>query len=261
MLEKNIICPKCKKQLIKTNNTYKCLNNHSFDVSKEGYVNLLLSKTNAGDNDILIKARHNFLTNGYYEPLVNKLKEIIYKLKPNSLLDAGCGTGYYTSKLKDIVPNIIGCDISKDAIKLASKKNKDITFIVASNQSIPLKNNSIDLILNIFAPHFNNEFNRILDNGYLIIVHTAEKHLWELKELIYDEPYLNKKETYHLENFYLIDEQEINYKIDIPKEDLYYLFTMTPYYYKTRKEDISKIDNIDSLNITINFTISIFKQF
>ena len=235
MLEKAIICPKCKERLSKINNTYKCINNHSYDISKEGYVNLLISKTNAGDNDILIKARHNFLNNGYYEPLA--------------------------LKLKDIVPNIIGCDISKDAIKLASKKNKDISFIVASNQFIPLANNSIDLILNIFAPYFDKEFNRLLNNGYLIIVHTAEKHLWELKELIYEKPYLNKKEVFNLENFTLIKEENIYYTINIPKEDLYSLFTMTPYYYKTKKEDISKIDLVESLSMTINFTISIFKQF
>lgn len=261
MLEKAIICPKCKERLSKINNTYKCINNHSYDISKEGYVNLLISKTNAGDNDILIKARHNFLNNGYYEPLALKLKEIIKELNPTTMLDAGCGTGYYASKLKDIVPNIIGCDISKDAIKLASKKNKDISFIVASNQFIPLANNSIDLILNIFAPYFDKEFNRLLNNGYLIIVHTAEKHLWELKELIYEKPYLNKKEVFNLENFTLIKEENIYYTINIPKEDLYSLFTMTPYYYKTKKEDISKIDLVESLSMTINFTISIFKQF
>lgn len=256
-----IICPKCKEKLSKVNNSYKCLNNHSFDISKEGYVNLLLSKTNTGDNDLLVKARHSFLNNGYYDPLVYKLIEIIREYKPNTLLDAGCGTGYYANKLVDSVPNIIGCDISKDAIKIASKKNKDISFIVASNQNIPVENNSIDLILNIFAPYFDNDFNRILNNGYLIIVHTAEKHLWELKELIYEHPYLNKKETFNLKNFDLINEEEICYKVNIPQDDLYSLFTMTPYYYKTKKEDISKINNIGSLNTTINFTISIFRQF
>ena len=256
-----IICPKCKEKLIKVNNSYKCLNNHSFDISKEGYINLLLSKTNAGDNDMLIKARHSFLTNGYYEPLVSKLQDLINEYKPKTLLDAGCGTGYYASKLTAYVPNIIGCDISKDAIKLASKKNKNISFVVASNQSIPIENNSIDLILNIFAPYFNDEFNRISNNGYLIIVHTAEKHLWELKELIYTNPYLNKKETFNLQNFKLIKKEEICYKVNIPKDDLYSLFTMTPYYYKTKREDISKINCVESLNTTINFTISIFKRF
>lgn len=261
MLENYIICPKCKEKLVKVNNSYKCINNHSFDISKEGYVNLLLSKTNAGDNNILIKSRHNFLCNGYYEPLAFKLKELINDFAPNTLLDAGCGTGYYASILKNSIPNIIGCDISKDAIKLASKKNKDIQYIVASNQSIPVKDCSVDIILNIFAPYFEEEFNRILNNGYLIIVHTGPKHLWELKQLIYNKPYLNKKEIYDLKHFSLIKEEEICYQVNIPQNDLHLLFSMTPYYYKTKKEDISKINSVESLNTTINFTISIFKQF
>ena len=77
MLENYLVCPKCKEKLVKIENSYKCLNNHSFDISKEGYVNLLLSKSNAGDNDLLIKSRHNFLNKGYYEDLAHKLKEII----------------------------------------------------------------------------------------------------------------------------------------------------------------------------------------
>ncbi len=255
-----MICPKCKEKLNKVNNTYKCLNNHSYDISKEGYINLLLSKTNAGDNELLIKARHSFLNNDYYLPLANKLKIIINDLDPKTILDAGCGTGYYTSKLKTNDNTIYGSDISKDAIKLASKHSKDINYIVASNQFIPLEDKSIDLILNIFAPYFNDEFNRLLNNGYLIIVHTAKKHLWELKKLIYENPYLNKKETFNLNNFSLVSEETIDYNIDIPQEDLHLLFSMTPYYYKTKKEDIQKINTVSSLNVTISFTISIFRQ-
>ena len=62
-------CPKCFNKLIRENNSYKCMNNHCYDISKEGYINLLLSKTNAGDNKDLIEGRINFLSKDFYYPL------------------------------------------------------------------------------------------------------------------------------------------------------------------------------------------------
>ena len=105
-----LICPKCKLKLTKDHNNnnhfFRCPNNHCFDISKEGYVNLLLSKTDAGDNKDLIKARVEFLNKGYYFNLVEKLQDIIKQLNINTLLDAGCGTGYYTNYFKEIAPNV-----------------------------------------------------------------------------------------------------------------------------------------------------------
>ena len=61
-----LVCPKCKKELQLNNRTFKCQNNHSFDLSKEGYVNLLLNKVDAGDNKEMVNARSDFLNKGYY---------------------------------------------------------------------------------------------------------------------------------------------------------------------------------------------------
>ena len=256
-----MICPKCKEKLTLINSSYKCKNNHCYDISKEGYVNLLLSKTDAGDNKDLINARINFLNKDYYLPLVNKLSSIIKDLNTKVLLDAGCGTGYYTNYFKQVIDSVYGSDISKDAIKYASKKNKEITYFVSSNQFIPLENNSIDTIINIFAPYFENEFHRLLkQNGYLIIVHAGEKHLWELKELIYDTPYLNPITNFDFTKFGLVNEEILEYKKVIPSDDLNSLFMMTPYYYKTKNNDYSKINTVSSLNLTISFKITIFRR-
>lgn len=256
-----MICPKCKQPLTKLDKTYKCPSNHSYDISKEGYVNLLLSKTDAGDNKELINARINFLNKNYYLPLVNKLLEILKEISPNTLLDAGCGTGYYTNHFQKLINKVYGSDISKDAIKHAAKTNKEVTYFVSSNQFIPLESNSIDTIINIFAPYFENEFNRLLNkSGHLIIVHAGEKHLWELKQLIYTNPYLNPNSSFNFNHFDIIKEEKIEYIVNINKEDLKLLFMMTPYYYKTKNDDFSKINSVLSLNLTISFDITIFRR-
>lgn len=267
-----IICPKCKQKLniqstlLKENNSYKCINGHTYDISKEGYINLLDSKTGSGDNEILIKARELFLSKGYYDNLRDEIINIINELNIKTFLDCGCGTGYYTEKCSDNIIQGYGLDISKQAIKVASKKhnkNKNIFYFVSSSKDIPLKDKSVDLILNIFAPYFNNEFSRVLkDNGYLIIVSSNDNHLYELKQLIYDNPYYNDhtgKEVIKLDSFTLIDEKKINYHITVNNEDLMNLFMMTPYYYKTKEKDINKLNHVNTLDITVSFNISVLK--
>ena len=191
-----IICPNCKNKLNKINNTYKCCNNHSFDISKDSYLNLLLNKPKAGDNQKMIKSRKEFLEKGYFDPLVNQVITSINSLyldKPN-ILDIGCADGYYTNLIAKHYPNTIGMDISKEAIKFAARKYKERDFFVANGRDIPISNKSVDIILNIFAPHFISEYSRILkDEGSIIKVTPNSKHLFELKEILYDNVYLTKE--------------------------------------------------------------------
>ena len=258
-----LICPKCKSKLNKVDNTYKCINNHSYDISKYGYVNLLLSKTNAGDDKVMVDARYNFLAKDYYLPLAKSIINILSKYiqKDSLILDGGCGTGYYDSVIKNNYPNMIGYDISKDAITKAAKLNKDLLYFVASSNDIPLSNNSIDCILNIFTPTFETEVTRLLkDNGILIIVTPKDNHLIELKKAIYENAYLNEEEIPSFNNLYLDKSYQSIFNSNLNKEDLDSLIKMTPYFYKTSKDNLEKIKNIDSLNVTFAFNIYIYKK-
>lgn len=255
-----MICPKCKEKLSKNLNTYKCPNNHSFDISKYGYVNLLLSKTNCGDPAESIKARNNFLNKDYYKPLSQNIINIINNYKPDKILDCGCGTGYYSFPLSTQY-NITGIDISKDAILYASKKDKNSNYIVASSASIPFENDYFDLSYIIFAPLFEDELSRVLkEKGILILITPNTNHLFELKKTIYDNPYLNNPEDLNLKHFKKLDSYELNYKINLDNESLQDLIAMTPYFYKTSKANLSRIDMIDNLDITIDFIITIYEN-
>lgn len=258
-----IVCPKCKRRLERINNTCKCINNHSYDIAKEGYINLLLNKTNAGDNSLMIKARNNFLKKGYYSKLAMKLTSLIDFLKINDpkIVDIACGEGYYSNYIANKYPNIIGIDISKEAIKLAAKQYKNINFIVASGKDIPIEDNSIDIILNIFSPHFTKEFLRILKpDKYLIKVTPNENHLLELKQILYDDVYLNKEKEIIDNNLILFHQENLEYKINLDNEDILNLITMTPYFYKTKESKIESLIKINYLLLTINFNFSIYKK-
>lgn len=250
-----LTCPNCKKKLKKVYNSYKCEKNHSFDIAKEGYVNLLLNKKDSGDNLEMIKSRKTFLEKGFYKPLADELINIIKSIPNNeyNIVDVGCGDGYFTNIINQKFKQTIGFDISKDAIKFAAKNYKNITFVVAGGNNLPLADNSVNIILNIFAPHFIDEFVRILKpNSIIIKVTPGRNHLYELKEIIYDEPYQNLEKAIALN---VLENKSLTYKINCNQDDLINVFKMTPYYHKTSQKDFEKLFNYKNLILTIDFNI------
>ncbi len=265
----NFICPVCKSELLLLEKTYKCPYNHCFDVSKDGYVNLLMSQQSSlkrhGDDKLMVRARRDFLDKSFYAQLRDNLCETIKKsiLENSTIIDVGCGEGYYTSEISKINNiEIFGVDISKDALKYAAKSVKNCSFAVASAFSLPFAENSADCVLSVFAPSAYEEFHRVLkSDGKLIKAVPLEEHLWELKCALYKEPYKNKPEKRNDELFKLVSQKEIKYKISLTeKEDIENLFKMTPYYYKTGRADAEKLLSLKSLETTVHFGIEVYEK-
>ncbi len=263
------ICPVCKNEISLFERTYKCPNNHCFDLSKDGYVNLLMSQQSSlkrhGDDKLMVKARREFLEKGFYNELRKTLCGTLKDALPESstIIDVGCGEGYYTSEIARVNNfEIFGIDISKDALKYAAKSVKNSSFAVASAFSLPFAESSADCVLSVFAPSAYEEFCRVLkSDGKLIKAIPLEEHLWELKCALYKEPYKNKPEKRNDELFSLVSQKEIKYKIYLTeKEDIENLFKMTPYYYKTGREDAEKLLSLESLETTVHFGIEIYEK-
>lgn len=271
------ICPVCKKKLKKKTSSYLCKNNHCFDISSKGYVNLLTTKghnpKNAGDNPLMVKARSDFLNKNYYLPLAEKISDIIKELvngisKP-IIIDSGCGEGYYTAfyaqKLSDA--QIYGIDISKSAVAHCVKQCKEkealnTEFAVASSFELPFCERTADLIVSTFAPVSDFEYARVLKKGkYLIIVSPAPKHLFGLKQVLYDTPYENKPNIYGLKKFTLEKQYTVNFNIELGcNDDIMNLFTMTPYYYKTSESSVKKLKQLQRLDTPCEFFIDVYRK-
>ena len=263
------ICPVCKEKLNLTDKSYLCPNRHTFDISKDGYVNLLMSQQSSlkrhGDDKLMVRARREFLEKGFYEPLRNALCEAVSaRVEAGGFIaDIGCGEGYYTGALASSGEYVIsGIDISKDALRYASKSLKDCRFAVASAFDLPYGDNTVDCALNIFAPSAYGEFLRILkDDGVLIKAVPFEDHLWELKCALYDVPYKNKPEKRDDELFRLVSVNELKYKITLNcNEDIMNLFMMTPYYYKTGRKETEKLMNLTELETTVHFGVEVYEK-
>ena len=254
----NILCPNCSNVLTRYEAAYKCINNHSFDISSQGYVNLSLHKSKTtGDNPEMIVARHNFLNKGYYQFLRDKVNEYIDE--NDSLIDLACGEGYYTSFFK--AKDKIGIDLSKNGLKKASKADPNTTYLLNSIFHNPLQDKCADKIITIFAPIAKEEIVRLLkDNGQFILVKPNVNHLIELKQAIYENPYLNEIEDIDIKGMKIIKHLEIDNNACLNNEDLKNLFMMTPYVNTTAKADIEKLDKIDNLNVTFSFIIDIYQK-
>ncbi len=261
-------CPNCGLGLEKDINTYKCANGHCFDIASSSYLNLIMAnkkkKLNSGDNKIMVNARKEFLNKGYYSNLVTAVLDEIEKDKRLNYLDIGCGEGYFTNGFKNLNSklNAYAFDVSKEAIKKASKLNDKIVWLVANINNIPLKDHSIDVITQLFAPHNVNEYIRLLkDDGILITVTPAKKHLYEIKELLYDEVYLNSEKIIEDKRLKLIKDKEVTRVISITNnEDITNLLKMTPYYYRTKQSAIEKLLNLQNLNVTTSFSVRVYKK-
>ncbi|MDF2841270.1 MAG: rRNA ((1)-)-methyltransferase, partial [Clostridia bacterium] len=204
-------CPVCDKQLIKADHSYSCSQKHSYDIAKEGYVNLLLANQmkskDPGDSKEMMTARNRFLNKGFFDLLSDKINDELQKVMEVKkvhefvVFDAGCGEGYYSDGIyncfeaKGAKINVWGMDISKEAVKIASKRNKSIGYCVGSIYHLPIISHSVDCIVNVFAPFKEEEFLRVLkQDGLILKITPGAQHLMGLKKALYDDPYLNDEE-------------------------------------------------------------------
>lgn len=263
----DFICPVCGKKLNNEGKSLLCPDGHCFDKAKSGYVNLLMNNGAGrhGDDRLMVRARTEFLGAGYYDPLANRLAEISSECGRDGavIVDAGCGEGYYSAKIEAASGNrVIGIDISREAVIAAAKRSKTMSLAVASTAAMPLENSCADMVLNIFSPLFEKEFCRVLKSGgRLIRVFPLEKHLWELKKLVYDKPYENTEIELELGGFALERKEKLKYTITLDSGDMIRnLFMMTPYYYKTGEEDQKKLLAADSLTTAVEFGIAVYRK-
>lgn len=265
------ICPICKKQLNIENKVYICENNHSFDIAKQGYVNLLpvnkKHSDNPGDSKDMVLSRRTFLECGYYDCFAEKLVKIISSIFENSqkmsILDIGCGEGYYDGfleKLK-INYNLFGFDISKEAVRFASSKYKNGNFAVGSCFNMPVMSDAFDLAINIFAPMVESETARVLKKGgYFIYAVPGKNHLMGLKELLYENVYENEEKHTEYEGFEFLERHSVKNEITVDGEMGVNLFRMTPYYFKTELGAEEKIRKNNGFTTEIHFDFLVYKK-
>lgn len=269
-------CPLCGAPLEREPARWLCPNRHSFDRAAAGYVHLLPANQkhskDPGDDKAMVAARSAFLEKGYYAPLQEALCRAVAEYAVNFsapvVLDSGCGEGYYTAGLfqtlsqEELTPQIAGVDLSKAALRRAAKRLPEGEFAVASVYHLPMPDQSADVLVNIFSPLAIEEFARVLRPGGLFCYAVpSARHLWEMKQVLYSRPYENPVKREDYSGFIWQNVKEIRRTVELEENaDIMALFGMTPYAWKTPREGVARLENLDRLRCQIGFDLHLYQR-
>lgn len=266
--EIKLICPICTQRLYQNEKSCICEKNHSFDIARQGYVNLLPVQNkhslSPGDTKAMLAARRSFLGKGFYEPIRNAVTDRIrYYTKNPVLVDIGCGEGYYTAAFEKICgAKCIGIDIAKDAARMACAESKSILWAVATASHLPIESGSADIVTAIFSLYMNDEYARVLRSGGIVIEVTAgSKHLTELKQLIYDEVFdQHKSPAEYGGQFEQLEISDETFEFELNNSELKELLMMTPHAHRIKKEKSNALETVDRLRLTANYIIRVLRK-
>ena len=259
-----LLCPLCGEVLQKEDRAWQCPNRHSFDIARQGYVNLLpvqqKRSLQPGDTKEQVLSRREFLDGGFYAPIAQALCEMA-KDFTGPLLDVGCGEGYYSSRLQEALgTDLVGLDISKEAVRWAAGRYKNALWLCASAARLPVKDQSVGLLTSLFALTLPEEFKRVLrPDGAFIQVLAAEDHLMGLKSIIYPELKHKEKDSVpELPGFRLVQSRALRFDFTVEGQQVQNLLSMTPHVYRISKEGADRLRRTQTLSDTASCVLNLY---
>lgn len=278
MNTKGITCPLDGTLLIAEQGRLVCPNGHSFDLARQGYCHLLpvqeKRSADPGDSKAMVNARSDFLDAGLYQPIaelmIEQLVHNIAALDQVVIADAGCGEGYYLNALSQHLSKmeqsarLIGFDISKWAVARACRRNRDITWLVASNRNPPIAPDYIDTMLCMFGfPQYPAFAKCIKPGGYLLMLDGGPAHLIELREHIYEQ--VNDTKPFNAEpalsaGFERVSETRLTVpKVEIPQHLLASLLLMTPHFFRASEAAKEALLALPRISVTIDVECRVYQ--
>ena len=262
-----LLCPICSGALRRGEREYRCDSRHSFDIARQGYVNLLTVQQkrslHPGDTREQVLSRRAFLAAGFYEPIARTLCETAGELNvAGPILDVGCGEGYYSAKLAEALnAELTGLDISKEAVRCAASKYKNALWLCGTAAHLPVADHSAGVITSLFALTMPEEFRRVLrPGGYYFQVLAAEDHLMGLKSIIYPELLHKEKNTVpQLPGFELVRSVPIRFDFTVEGEQVQNLFSMTPHVFRIGKNGAERLAATWHLEDTASCVLNVYR--
>lgn len=262
-----ILCPLCTQPLSQTDRAYRCCNGHSFDIARQGYVNLLPVQMKhslmPGDTKEQVQSRREFLDGGFYAPIAETLCRLAAKYHcEGPILDIGCGEGYYSAQLAQALQcELVGVDISKEAVRYAAGRYKNAGWLCATAAKLPVNDNSVGLLSSLFSLTLPEEFHRVLrPDGVWIQVLAGDDHLLGLKSIIY--PQLTekpKKEPSALPGFSLAESLPLRFSFTVEGKQVQNLLRMTPHVYRIADSGLQRLLQTQRLTDTASCIFNVYR--
>lgn len=263
-----LLCPICAEELNMEGRSCHCGRGHSFDVARQGYVNLLpvqqKHSLNPGDTKEQVASRREFLSAGFYRPIADALCDAARAFNAaGPVLDVGCGEGYYAALLSRAMgAELVGIDISKEAVRRAAGTYKNALWLCATAAKLPVADHAAGLITSLFALTVPGEFHRCLaENGLFFQVLAAQDHLLALKNIIYPELKFKDKDTVpDLPGFRLEKTIPIRFTFTVAGEQVQNLLSMTPHVYRISAEGAARLAATQQLTDTASCVLNVYRR-
>ena len=263
-----LLCPVCGAVLNRVEKTWRCAVGHSFDIARQGYVNLLpvqqKHSLHPGDTREQVASRREFLKAGFYEPIADTLVRTATELGcAGPVLDVGCGEGYYSTRLTAALgAELVGVDISKEAVRFAAAQHKDALWLCATAAKLPVADGAVGTLTSLFALTVPGEFRRVLRrDGYFLQVLAAEDPLLGLKSIIYPELVFKEKDTVPREpGFELVKSVPIRFPFTVEGSQVGNLLSMTPHVYRIDREGAQRLEQTRRLTDTASCVINLYRS-
>jgi len=262
-----LICPICTEKLNQEDRTWRCGRGHSFDIARQGYVNLLpvqqKHSRQPGDTREQVLSRRAFLETGAYRPIVEAVCDAARRYAHGPVLDVGCGEGYYAVQVAQTLDTeLTGLDISKEAVRCAAAKYKNATWICGTAAHLPIEDGSVGLLMSMFALTMPEEFHRVLtQDGIFIQVLAAEDHLLGLKSIIYPEVFQQEKNTRpQIPGFALMESIPVNFPFRAMGEQVQNLLSMTPHFWRISAEGARRLRQTEVLEDRASCVVNVLRR-
>ncbi|HOC14036.1 MAG TPA: methyltransferase domain-containing protein [Propionicimonas sp.] len=179
-----LACPVCAQHLELSPGVLRCPAGHSYDLARQGHVNLLGGAEPANaDTPAMLQARGRVHASGLFDEVA---EAVAAQVRGSRLLEAGAGNGFYLARALERRPEAVGIalDVSKAAARAAVRAHPRIGAVVADVwRNLPIRDRCLDTVLCVFAPRNLPEFRRVLEaDGRLVVVLPNAGHLDGLRD-------------------------------------------------------------------------------
>lgn len=258
-------CPTCRtRRLSPDRGALRCPVGHTFDVARHGYAGLLTgSRATSGDDAAMVQARSRFLSTGAYAPIRSVGARLAADAvsEQATVVDVGCGTGYYLAGLLDQLPGArgLGLDTSVRALRSAARAHARAAAVAWDVfRPLPLADRVADVVLDVFAPRNPAEFHRVLrPTGRLVVVRPTGRHLAELRgrlpAMVAVDPAKEQRLHRALAPFFeSVVTEQVEYPATLTRRDALDLVAMTP-----SARHMSRADLADDSLLPDQVTVSV----
>jgi 23S rRNA (guanine745-N1)-methyltransferase len=260
-------CPVCRTRLLRVTIALRCPAGHNFDIARHGYVSLLTgTRPASGDDAPTAQARRRFLQAGSYAPLRAAITGLAARMSrpPATVVEAGCGTGYYLAGVLDALPASrgLGLDSSARALRAAAKAHPRAAAAAwdTFRAPFPVTSASADLVLNVFAPRNPAEFRRVLHaDGHLIVMRPNGGHLAQLRQHVRRMAGIDPAKEQRLHRalapyFEAVTVEQVDYTTPLTPQEAADLVLMTP---STRHLTTGELDHDATGTLPAEVTVSV----